>query len=228
MIDIVIIGQNEGPSIDSIINSIPSDHHIIYVADRCVDDTIQKLYKYHNVSVIDTTTLNLSGRQTSLCRNLGLHFTSPNNDVLFLDGDRYITQGDFNSLYNTNTDIQLLLLENDFRTDPRFDLDYAYGTMYNGFFSCGVLFKRNAINIITNHNLLKRNDSFPQLFPEELQYEWGIEDTSLGDICYDCGLSISLNDSIRLKGQFNKMLVDSIDTIEKRLRFRDKLKNVKW
>lgn len=226
MIDVVIIGRNEARSVDLVIGSIPSSVNIIYVADRCSDDTISRLKRYNNVTVVDTTSHNLNGRQTSYCRNLGLYHTNPNNDVLFLDGDRYIAFGKFGYLQNANTDITLLRLESDYRNDPTFNIDLAYGTMYNGFYSCGILFKRDTINKLVKHKALTRS-GIPQLFPEYLQSSWGIEDVSLGDICYDAKLSVSLSPDVWLAGKFERRSLDSIDVVLERCHFRDKL-NVKW
>lgn len=228
-IDVVIIGHNEGMYIDSMISCIPSEWRIIYVADRCSDDTIPKLRKYSNVNIIDTSTMDLKGRQTSFCRNLGLFFTNKSHDVLFLDGDRYATSDDIASISDSTTDITLLTLENDGRNNPLFDINAAYGTVYNGFFSCGIFIKRSAIEKIASHELMQRcNGCIPQVFPEFLQNDWGIEDTSLGDLCFDIGLSVSIDKNIRLRGGFDKNNVDSLDVIEKRFQFRSKLSHVKW
>lgn len=228
-IDVVIIGHNEGMHIDNMISCIPSEWHIIYVADRCSDDTIPKLRKYSNVNIIDTSTIDLKGRQTSFCRNLGLFFTNKSHDVLFLDGDRYVTSGNIASISGSTTDITLLTLENDGRNNPLFDINAAYGTVYNGFFSCGIFIKRSAIEKITSHELMQNgNGCIPQVFPEFLQNDWGIEDTSLGDLCFDIGLSVSIDKNIRLRGRFTKHNVDSLDVIEKRFQFRSKLSHVKW
>ena len=45
MIDVVIVGQNEGPYVDDMIQSLPGDWRKVYIADRCTDDTIEKLWK---------------------------------------------------------------------------------------------------------------------------------------------------------------------------------------
>lgn len=237
IIDVVIIGQNEGPSVEKIIKCLPVEWNIFYVADRCTDNTLEQLKMYDNVYPIDTTLHGLEGRQTSYCRNLGLYFTDQEKDVLFLDGDRWISNGDIRSVVNqAETDITLLRIEKDNR-----DKDYVddnYGLVFNGFFSCGIYFKRDAINKIINHKLLKRplpekkdfyiTNKIPQLFPESLQHNWGIEDTSLGDICYDLGLTVTLNEDIRLHGEFSRLRIDSLDTIEDRFKFRNQLDNIRW
>lgn len=236
IVDVVIIGRNEGNSVDKIINCLPSEWDIYYVADRCTDNTIEKLGKYSNVCIIDTTERNLEGRQTSFCRNLGLSYTDPERDVLFLDGDRWIEQGDIRRVVNqAKKDITLLTLaEGDERTSKKFKIEDFYGKVINGFYSCGMIMKRSAIDKVTSHELMKREFKrfvvpylFPQLFPESLQEDWGIEDTSLGDLCYSIGLSVNVCKTVRLHGKFEKRDLESLDVIEKRFIFRKKL-NVLW
>ena len=235
MINVVIIGHNEGRSVDKMLSALPSEWKIIYVADRCSDDTICSIKRYSDIhkkdiNVIDTNYLGipLEGRQTSFCRNLGLSVTDPDSDVLFMDGDRYVVSGDIKTICNSVSDVTLLTLERDGRNSMEFDIQKSYGTVYNGFFSCGMFIKRSAINKITSHSLLSRKNSIPQLFPEALQGSWGIEDTTLGDICYDLDLSVSLCREVRLRGGFDRNNVDSLDVIEKRFQFRSKLSHVKW
>lgn len=224
MISVVIIGKNEGKYVDLLINSLPSKWNIWYVADRCTDDTLKKLEKYTNVFPISTINRNFIGRKTSTCRNLGLKSCPIDSDVLFLDGDRYIVSGNIEeSLTNSCTDITLLPIECDKRLEEGYDFSKHYGALCNGFFSCGIFFKREVIEAVRNHHLMKG-----QFFPEFLQEDWGIEDTSLGDLCYSLGFTASLDKKIRLRGSFEKLSFDSLDTIMKRLEFRNKLPNVSW
>lgn len=225
MVEVVIIGQNEGEHVDNMVNSIPDGFRIIYVADRCTDDTLEKLSKHDNVDVIDTTPMGLEGRQTSFCRNLGLSRTDPESDVLFLDGDRHIVSGSIkDAIEECDTDILLFSLEDDNRIKSGwFTFEEMYGDVIGGFYSCGILFKRNAINKVKSTPIMHG-----QLFPEFMQDEWGIEDTSLGDVCYSIGLTAKLETGVRLRGSFERNYYDSIDTIERRFKFRDKLPNVKW
>lgn len=230
MLDIVIIGHNEGEHVSAMIESLPKDRDIIYVADRCTDDTIETLKNYPYVTVIDTTSLNLEGRQTSFCRNLGLMLCDETHDVLFLDGDRSIKKGDILTLESedNHVDITLLKLEEDFRDERMIEgidltFEEMYGDLISGFYSCGIFFKRDAIRKIQSHELMKG-----QLFPEMLQQYWGIEDTSLGDLCYSIDLTAELNNNIRLRGSFTKTDLDSIEALRMRFEFRSKLKRVKW
>lgn len=82
-----------------------------------------------------------------------------------------------------------------------------------------MFFKRLAIQNIIDYR--------GELFPTSVESVWGIEDTCMGDIAYHLGLSAELSESIRLRGRFERVEVDSIDVIEMRLRFRERL-DVRW
>ena len=218
MINVVIIGQNEGASIDAMLRSIPRDWKIIYVADRCTDGSVQEL-RALGVKAIDTTPLDLEGRQTSTCRNLGLSLCDKGADVLFLDGDRYPVKGDIRKAYEEmTTDVLCLPVEDDWRTPENFELNY--GRVYCGVYSCGMIMRRTAIEAVQRFQ-------HGMLFNEGLQKWWGIEDTSLGDVCYHLGLSAALTDTVKLRGRFDRQIVSCLDIVEQRLRFRDRL-NVRW
>jgi len=217
MIDIVIIGQNEGKHVANMYNSLrayPYSRH--WVLDRCADNSAAQLRSLGEKYIC--TPNNLEGRQTSFARNLGLALCDSHNDVLFLDGDRYVTQGGLQHLEELKTDISLLLVENDFRDG--IDFDYCYGRVTNFFYSCGIFLKRSAIDAITDF----QNG---ELFATDMQDVWGIEDTYLGDVCYHLGLTAALYKECRLQGGFDKRQVDSIHVLERRLRKRDAL-NVLW
>ena len=150
------------------------------------------------------------GQRLSLCNK--------DADVLFLDGDRYVESGNITDLENTDYDINLLYLTEDLR-DGIIDITKTYGQVYNFFFSCGIFFKRSALNKILD---FQNNE----LFSEDIQEHWGIEDTYLGDVCYHLNLTCNYNKEIRLHGKFEKTAAE-IDTIYIRLQKRDKL-NVLW
>lgn len=213
---IVIIGHNEAKSIEAMIESLKQyPFKLIWVLDRCTDDSFNILSKYGEFIVL--TDNKLQGRQTSYSRNLGLSYADKDEDVLFLDGDRFLVSGDLNTLVNSNFDIELLYLKNDIRNTESYK---EYGKIINGFYSCGVFFKREVINKILNFQGGK-------LFNEDIQNYWGIEDTYLGDVCYHLGLTCNYNHNIRLSGGFSRLEVESTDIIRKRFELRDKL-NVLW
>lgn len=218
MINVVVIGHNEGYSIDAMLRSLPKGWKVIYVADRCTDGSVQEL-RALGVRTVDTTALGLEGRHTSTCRNLGLSLCDKDADVLFLDGDRYPVKGDLVKAYNAmRTDVLCLPVEDDWRTPENFELNY--GRVYCGVYSCGMFMRRAAIEAVQR---------FQQgmLFNEGLQKWWGIEDTSLGDVCYHLGLTAALTNEVILRGGFDRFEVSGLDVIEQRLRFRDRL-NVRW
>jgi hypothetical protein len=195
MISVVIIGRNEGLSVDPMIISLPEDWKIYYVADRCTDNTLKLLSKYSNVFPIDTTNHNFEGRKTSTCRNLGLLSCPEEDDILFLDGDRYVISGNIKkAIENFKSDILLFRLEEDSRGEE-FERPYNFG----------------------------------ELFPEFLQDVWGIEDTSLGDLCSYLGLNAELCNDVKLSGKFERSTFDSIKDVARRLHYRDQfLKDVKF
>lgn len=214
--NIVIIGKNEGASVDNMLASlIDLNCKRIWIADRCTDGTVKKLKSLKEFYV--KTSPFLIGRQTSYCRNLGLSFCDKGENVLFLDGDRYIKHGSIKNLESCKSDIVLLLLENDNR--EYMDFQSAYGDIHNGFYSCGVYFKNSAITKILDFQK-------GELFSSKMQKHWGIEDTYLGDVCYHLGLTCEIFTECRLSGSFDSKTV-GMENIEKRLIARQKL-NIKW
>ena len=216
MVDVVIIGQNEGRYIQDMhrgLGAYPYDRY--WVLDRCSDDSAQQLIALGEHFVC--TPSSLQGRQTSFARNLGLAMCNPKHDVLFLDGDRYIATGSLNGIEQSKTDIALLMVEDDFR--DTIDFVHSYGCVNNSFYSCGIFMKRKAIDAV-----LKFQNG--ELFSTEMQDVWGIEDTYLGDVCYHLGLTASKYDGCRLRGGFERGKLNSYG-LERRLRKRESL-NVLW
>lgn len=218
MIDVVVITQNQSDYILDMIDCLMEiTGKVIFVLDRCTDDTenLLQITKQYYVK----TDENLQGRQTSYARNLGLSHCNSESDVLFLDGDRYLIKGLFD-FTQWDKDIALLKLEDDARDIVKDYNETCYGTVHNGFYSCGLFMKREAIEKV-------KAFQNGELFKESIQDQWGIEDIYLGDVCYHLGLTCDIHPSIRLQGQFTKNSFDNLDVIEKRFRLRDKL-NVKW
>lgn len=218
--NIVIIGHNERKSIqkmlDSLIFNFP-DANRIWVLDRCFDGS-KRLLKSKGEFFV--TTNFLFGRHTSSSRNLGESFTDKSKDVLFLDADRFIIN-DKKVRLNKTTDVELLLLKEDSRWDARgwfSDYSEIYGTVHNGFYSCGIFMKRDAIEKVKAFQ--------GELFSTDIEKWWGIEDTYLGDVCYHLGLSCDINKEIVLNGKFSKTGLP-LNTLEKRLAKRLDL-NVRW
>ena len=223
--EVVVIGHNEGKYVKAMVESLPKEWKIKYVADRCTDNTINTLFELLEDKREDGRLIGIStnpfleGRQTSYARNTGAAACDDSEGILFLDGDRYPIQGDIKkAVDDCDSDILLFRVEDDFRTNDNFALNY--GRVYNGFFSCGVYFTKEALDKI-------RAFQNGQIFSEGMQKYWGIEDTYLGDVCYHLGLSAKLDMDVVLNGTFDRNTVDSVDVIELRLRERLKL-NVKW
>jgi hypothetical protein len=211
---IVIIGRNEGDSIEKMIESTKG-YERIWVADRCNDNTIKKLNKYKENYI--KTPIYLFGRQTSYVRNLGLSKTDGVSNVLFLDGDRFVEKGSLSDLESTKSDVSLLKVVDDTRDDTPYS--EFYGKIHNNFYSCGVFFKRDAINKILHFQK-------GELFDISVQSMWGIEDTYLGDVCYHLGLTIDYYNGCLLYGGFENKNVGSDNMI---LRFSKRQNlNVKW
>lgn len=207
---IVIISQNQSQFIPRMMESLSEfKSDLIYVLDRCSDNSGQILDKM-GVKYVETDP-NLVGRRTSTARNLGLSLTN-NEDVLFLDGDRYISEGSIRDLGDFSSDIAVLRLENDHRNT---DFSSTYGCIVNGFYSAGIFFRRKVINGVIN--------KYGELFPTWLEQTWGLEDTTLGDICYDLGFSADYYFGCKLHGGFDKVFLDDIRSLLPRLKFRDNL-----
>lgn len=204
---IVVITQNQASELEQTLQSI-ADHKPFVVCDRCKDNSIEIASKYG--FAIDTTPLDIHGRCTSTARNIGLSYTA--DDALFLDGDRAVI-GDLSSIEQTDKDIVLLKLQQDNRPT---DANELYGNYYNGFYSCGVFFRRSAINKVI--------DRYGELFPTWIEHVWGLEDITLGDICYDLGLSVEYAKNVLLKGKFERTELDNINDLLLRLQFRKTLK----
>ena len=217
MIEVVIIGQNEGKHVENMLQSLkPYPYRRIWVLDRCTDDSESQL-KELGESYVKTDD-SLRGRQTSYARNLGLSFCDCRSDILFLDGDRYISEGTLGGLSHWDKDIALLTLENESRNGIP-DYQKYYGHVFNSFFSCGIFIKREAINKILEFQQ-------GELFCEELQEHWGIEDTYLGDVCYHLGLTADIYRECKLKGVFERFALDTANVMVRRFTKRDHLKVV--
>lgn len=220
MIEVVIIGRNEGEFVQKMYSSLVcflpnAKRH--WVVDRSNDDTAKQLKRLKE-DYKKTYYLTVGfGRKTCTCRNIGLSMCSKESDVLFLDGDRY-PLGDLSGLEKAKHDISLLFIENDVRNENIPYYKY-YGNVNNNFYSCGIFIKRKAINKII--------DFQKELFCEKVQKYWGCEDLYLGDVCYHLGITCDYFLDARLHGKFEKTKYDNLDIVRKRFELRDKLK-VKW
>lgn len=203
--------------IDSLNKFIP-DAHRIWVLDRSTDDSVDILNDLGEFYI--KTEYSDSARHVSGCRNLGLSYTRNDADVIFLDGDRYIKKFNMDFI-STDKDILLFPVDQDERDDPKWFTDYSmvYGHLHNGFYSCGVFFKRNSIKKILEYQ--------GEMFDTSLEEYWGVEDVHLGDVCYHLGLSCDLYKDIRLNGCFDPSKKIPLEAWRARVRKRLDL-NVIW
>ncbi len=186
MINVVIIGQNEGKYIEKMYNSLKDyPYSRIWVIDRCTDGSEKTLNGISEFYI--KTPESWQGRKTSSARNLGLSLCDKNADVLFLDGDRYPVKGDLTCLEDLDSDIALFLTEKDFRNSIINYQEY-YRTINNGF------------DRIINE--------YGELFPTDVEKWWGVEDTSLGDLCYKLGFSAGICQGVQLQGKIESKNIE--------------------
>lgn len=223
MLDIVIIGKNEGESVKSMLDSLQTylpKARRVWILDRNTDSSLEFLTSHGEFVVPTPFELSDTTRHVSYCRNLGLGFTRPTSDVIFLDGDRSI-ESFCSGFLRKSKDVLLFPVEKDERDDPKWFTKYSqvYGQIHNGFYSCGVFFKRSAIEKILAFQGC--------LFDQSLEKYWGIEDVHLGDVCYHLGLSCDLYKRIRLHGSFDNTKKIPLDAWRLRILKRLRL-NVIW
>lgn len=220
MVEVVIIGRNEGEFASSMCESLPPTWRKIYVADRCDTENKNLICQQPFDVIYETDMHNLQGRCTSFCRNEGLSLTFRYSDVLFLDGDRFVVEGALiNAVDECETDILLFKCQGDGRTAESFK--QAYGQVRNEFYSCGLFMRRSAIEKV-------KKFQGGVLFREDMQQAWGIEDTYLGDVCYHLGLTASLCESVTLNGELDTSTEKlTMDAFCKRMEERSRL-SVKW
>lgn len=219
MIEVVVIGRDEAESIKPMYKSLKKllpESNRIWILDRCKDDSAEILDRLGEDYFKRTIFHNGFGRKTSSNRNFGLEMTSDGSDVLFLDADRYVVKGGLKNLEKSKYDITLLRLENDTREE---NYKVYEGKITNGFYSCGIFFKSDAIDKIIEFQ--------GELFSTEVEKDWGSEDLYLGDVCHHLGLSIGFYNGCMLHGSFERKLPKKFDSLKKRFELRSKL-NVLW
>ncbi len=213
MLSVVVISRNQRSDLDKMSDILGKMNikDVVYVLDRCYDGSARMLRK-KGLKYVRTPWLWI-GRRTSSCRNLGLSVTNPNNDVIFLDGDRYPVKGDFSNLYKKRKDVLLFPVENDIRDLDNYE-KYS-GNVNNSFYSCGLFIKRRIINKII--------DTFGELFPTDLEDGWGCEDLFLGDICHSINAKCDFYNDVTLNGSFNEYYSIPHRLLIKRFQKREKM-----
>lgn len=185
----VVISHNQKESIEPMRNAI--DVPTLFVLDRCTDGSQEKCKRLG----VDFITNEIgSGRQVSRARNLGAN-KFPNDDILFLDGDRIplfpvsqLEQSTFGvTLVKSETDVRDRISQGSWVEEP------LWGTFHNGLFSSCVLIRRLYIDQVIA--------DYGHLFDEEFT-EWGEEDRHLGDLLWAVGASCGFADnSWRVSGR---------------------------
>lgn len=220
--NIVIIGQNEYNHMESMLNSLEKYYpnaKRIWVLDRCTD--LSETFLKEKGETYVCTPSDWEGRRVSSARNLGLSLTDENEDVMFLDGDRFFVKA-ANDFEEYGTDIVLFKVQLDERNDFKWFTDYqqVYGHIHNAFYSCGLFMKRSAINKVLEFQ--------GELFDTSIEQYWGVEDVHLGDVCYNLGLTCDIHKTIKLYGCFDNSKQIPKGAWRARIEKRLKLDNIIW
>jgi hypothetical protein len=224
----IAIGRNEAPHIRPLVESIGRDRTML-VLDRPELPGDEAEAALTGAAYI----VNRSGegRLTSTARDIGYCVARSlwgADDALFLDMDRYPVSGTLDGLGQSGADVECLFLEDDLRVDEKGGPVVFPGEVHSGFFSCGLWFRKGALEAIEKFYAADRGAwGGSVVFPRPVERFWGVEDTLLGDVCFHLGLSIAPYTGCRLRGAFEKTRVDTLDAVEARFRLRDKL-NVRW
>ena len=222
MLNIIIIGHNERESMPKMLESLKRTFpraKRIWVLDRCDDGSEEYIDSQGEIYI--RTPNSWEGRRVSSARNLGLSFADKDADILFLDGDRYIVEGK-NDFLRKKKDIVLLKVEKDERDDDKWFTKYSqvYGHIHNAFYSCGIFFKRSAVDKVLEYQ--------GEFFDTSIEQYWGVEDVHLGDVCFNLGLTCCIHDKFRLHGQFDNSKKIPMDAWKARIRKRLTLDNIIW
>ncbi len=180
-IDIVIISQNQCDVLNKMVNALKfqlPDCKRIFVLDRCSDNSSYMLSKQHEFFIERHDAV---GFCAGTARNLGLQYTNPNNDVLFLDGDRIPHNINIERLIQMLYYFDISLIKNKVDIRKWFDdiptNNINFGKYDNGVWSSALLLRRSAINSI------KKLNNFDGIFNPIFDGNWGDEDEYLGDMC---------------------------------------------
>lgn len=185
-IDIVVISKNQAKSLEQMINTLRIDIPIanrIFVLDRCTDGS-KELLERNNEFFVERT--DAEGFCAGSARNLGLKYTNPEHDVLFLDGDRIPHNLNYERIAQMlyYFDISMIKNEKDSRNwfvnIPSINI-HRYKTN-NNVWSSAILLRRSAVNKISE--VVGNGNLFDPIFDGH----WGCEDEYLGDVAYSLGM----------------------------------------
>jgi hypothetical protein len=196
----IIISHNQSKYIKYFEEKLKDIEHL-YVIDRPTEIYAKNINAIYN--------FNGSGFLAGYCRDLGASKYNYDDDLLFLDGDKFPIKGNLEELNNIPGDVVLLSVENDIRKIfnelvPNTTKEYIIKDKinpYNNVFSCGILLRKRFINHVRKIN----NDG--RIFKEIFDGNFGEEDTFLGDVVsynYDKEkFSIYITNKIILNGGFS-------------------------
>lgn len=199
MIDVVIINKsNNLEDIDKMLKCllIPGNNinKIYYISDRCSREFNHHLLSIHNPKLaIRIFNDNYEGRRSSSLRNTGYSYAKLDFDdiagVLFIDGDRYFTEGstlDIDESITNNVPIEFL---KDLSTEQ---LYLFRNEILNTFYSACVYIPKDVCLTLENHQYKGL------LWNEDLEKIWGVEDLFMGNQFSILGIKYRFNRKIKL------------------------------
>ena len=197
MIDVVIINKSNNPAeIRCMLDSLngANIHRIYYIADRCSEEFNNTLMSCKDSRLIYVMMDDgHEGRRTSTLRNIGYVLArddkSKVNGVLFVDGDRFFTEGSSDDIDEDTVNNVPLDGIRDF--DDTFLLLFR-GQIINKFYSACVYLPFAVCDRLECHSYRG------ELWNEDIESVWGIEDLFMGNQLNLLGIEYIYNKKIRL------------------------------
>tara|TARA_B100002051_G_scaffold210025_1_gene201591 strand:- start:13157 stop:14119 length:963 start_codon:yes stop_codon:yes gene_type:complete len=171
MISFIIIGRNEGWKLTKCLQSVfdtisfnnIDKYEVIYVDSKSEDDSIDRVKRFSNVSIISLT----GEINAAIARNVGVNH-SKGSVLFFIDGDMEIIPGFLSTVYNQNFGLKKDFLSGQFENyyydqNSKFLKKAEYHSINNSFnteYTVGGLFliKRNIWEMIGGmKNYLRRS-----------------------------------------------------------------------
>lgn len=181
-ISIVIVSKDQATEIKhmaSVLQEQLPNIERLFVLNRCIDNSKQVMTELGEKFIEITEGV---GFRIATAKNVGLQHVNPDNDVLFIDGDRYPHNISI-ELINTalkKFDITVLKCENEISrlwVNNEFTKNPNQHRLYNDVWGCGFVIRRSAIEKIKNINN-------GRLYTELFNGSWGEEDQNIGDMSY--------------------------------------------
>lgn len=187
-IDVVIISKNQCDSLKTMLETLKFDlpnANRIFVLDRCTDGS-KEFLESNNEFFIERE--DAIGFCAGSARNLGLKYTDPSHDVLFLDGDRIPHNLSHERIIQMlhYFDISMIKNEHDIRNwfvnVPSININMD--KFNNNVWSSAILLKRSSIDAISS--IVGEGNVFDPIFDGH----WGCEDEYVGDIAKYFGMTV--------------------------------------